>query len=262
MQRDSGVEEDKGEDEEGMRIAVVGKGGVGKTSISAMLVKVLSENHRILAVDADPAGGLAMSLGLEVRKTLNDVREETIKMLRQKYDKTEIALSIDYRLLDVLIERDNFALLAVGRPEEEGCYCQLNTMLREAIEILSKSFDHAVIDGEAGIEQINRRVMRSVDCLLVVTDMSKKGFNVAQQIIEVSRNATKFRKAVLIVNKAIGGREKVELGKIASNFDFIHFVPEDSTISRFDVEGKSFLNLPECNALQAMRDVVRVLEQF
>ncbi len=233
-----------------MRIAVVGKGGVGKTSISAMLVKVLSEKHRVLAVDADPAGGLAMSLGVGVEKTLNDVREEIIRMLRQKYDKVEIAASIDYKVFEALIEQDGFALLAVGRPEEEGCYCQLNTMLREAIEILSKSFDYAVIDGEAGIEQINRRVMRSVDVLLVVTDMSKKGFQVANQIMQVAKSAVKFKIAGLIVNR-VRGDVNVENEK----FDFVHTVPEDETISRFDVEGKSFLDLPECKAMRAVREI-------
>jgi CO dehydrogenase maturation factor len=245
-----------------MRIAVVGKGGVGKTSISAMLVKVLSERHRILAVDADPAGGLATSLGIEVHKTLNDVREEIIQMLRQKYDKVEIAASIDYRVFEVLVEEGSFALLAVGRPEEEGCYCQLNTMLREAIEILSKSFDYTVIDGEAGIEQINRRVMRSVDTLLVVTDMSKKGFQVAGQIIQVAKRATGFKIAGLIVNRVsmVGSVDvKVEAEAINKGFDFIHIVPEDETISRFDVEGKSFLELPECVALRAVKGIVKLL---
>ncbi|WP_456329549.1 hypothetical protein [Archaeoglobus sp.] len=170
-----------------------------------------------------------MSLGVNVRKTLNDVREEIIQMLRQKYDKVEIAASVDYKIFEVLVEGSGFALLAVGRPEEEGCYCQLNTMLREAIEILSKSFDYTIIDGEAGIEQINRRVMRSVDTLLVVTDMSKKGFQVAEQILKVARKATGFKRAGLIVNRVKTGAE-VEVEARGKGFDFIHVVPEDETI--------------------------------
>ncbi|MBO8180319.1 MAG: AAA family ATPase [Archaeoglobus sp.] len=244
-----------------MRIAVVGKGGVGKTSISAMLVKLLSENHKILAVDADPAGGLAMSLGVKVKKTLNDVREEIIELLRQKYDKVEIAASVDYKIFEVLVEGSGFALLAVGRPEEEGCYCQLNTMLREAIEILSKSFDYTIIDGEAGIEQINRRVMRSVDSLLVVTDMSKKGFQVAEQILKVAKKATGFKRAGLIVNRVKTGAE-VEVEARSKGFDFIHVVPEDEMISKFDVEGKSFLELPECAALKSVRGIVGCLDEL
>jgi len=242
-----------------MRIALVGKGGVGKTSISAMLVKLLSEKYKILAVDADPAGGLAMSLGVNVKKTLNDVREEIIEMLRQKYDKVEIAASVDYKIFEALIEEGDFALLAVGRPEDEGCYCQLNTMLREAIEILSKSFDYTIIDGEAGIEQINRRVMRSVDTLLVVTDMSKKGFQVAEQIVKVAKKATGFKRADLIVNRVKAG---AEVEAEARGFDFVHVVPEDEIISRFDVGGKSFLELPECAAMKSVRDIAERLEVF
>jgi len=241
-----------------MKIAVLGKGGVGKTSISAMLVKLMSEKYKILAVDADPAGGLAMSLGVNVRKTLNDVREEIIDMLRQKYDRVEIAASVDYKVFETLVEQGGFALIAVGRPEEEGCYCQLNTMLREAIEILSKSFDHTIIDGEAGIEQINRRVMRSVDTLLVITDMSMKGFQVAEQILKIASRATKFRRAGLIVNRVKAGSVDVRI----KGFDFVHFVPEDETISKFDVEGRSLLELPECDALKSVREIVERLYEL
>jgi CO dehydrogenase maturation factor len=236
-----------------MRVALVGKGGVGKTSISAMLVKILSEKYRVLAVDADPAGGLAMSLGVTVSKTLNDVRGEIIDMLRNRYDKIEIAASIDYKLFEALSEHDSFALLAVGRPEEEGCYCQLNSMLREAIEVLSDSFDVTVIDGEAGVEQINRRVMRSVDILLVVTDVSKKGLQVAAQIRGVAKGAVKCRTIGLVVNKA---RTELEVGE---GYDFVHSIPEDATVFEFDLNGQSFLEMPECEALGSVRELVEKL---
>ncbi|MCX8172955.1 MAG: AAA family ATPase [Archaeoglobaceae archaeon] len=238
-----------------MRIAVVGKGGAGKTTISALLVKVLSENGSVLAIDADPVGGLTFSLGIRVERTLEDVRKEIAEMIRQKYDKTEIVSSIDYKILESMVEGDGFAFLAMGRPEEEGCYCQLNSMLREAIEILSKSFKYIVIDGEAGVEQINRRVMREVEVLLVVTDTTKKGFQVAQQIREVAKNAVNSKKCALIINKA---KERLKFD--SKNFDYVFIVPEDEKILEFDVEGKSIFLLTNSKALMAVKNIVEKLD--
>ncbi|MEM2190926.1 MAG: AAA family ATPase [Archaeoglobaceae archaeon] len=230
-----------------MKIAVVGKGGVGKTTVSALLTSVLSEKGKVLAIDADPAGGLSIALGVEIEKTLEDIRKEIVEMIREKYDKVEIATSIDYKILEALIESDKFSFLAMGRPEEEGCYCQLNSMLREAIEILSGSFDYVVIDGEAGIEQINRRVMRDVDVLLVVSDMSKKGFLVADQIRSVAQKAVKFRRCALVINKV---REAIRVEN--KNFDFVFTIPEDEAIFRLDVEGKPLLSISDSIALTSV----------
>ncbi|MFN3384802.1 MAG: AAA family ATPase [Archaeoglobaceae archaeon] len=237
-----------------MKIAVVGKGGVGKTTISALLVKILSEKGKVLAIDADPVGSLASSLGVSVRRTLDDVRKEIAGMIKEKYDKVEIASSIDYRIFELLVEEEKFSFLAMGRPEEEGCYCQLNSMLREAIEILSKSFDFVVIDGEAGAEQINRRVMRGVDLLLVVTDTTKRGFQVANQIRLVASKAVKFKKCALVVNKV---KEPIELE--TKDFNFVFTIPEDFIVLKFDTEGKPLLEISDSPALRSMGEIVNKL---
>jgi CO dehydrogenase maturation factor len=233
-----------------MKIAVVGKGGVGKTTISAFLVSILSEKGKVLAIDADPAGGLSISLGIRVRRTLEDVRNEIADLIRQKYDKVEIASSIDYKLLEALHEGEKFSFLAMGRPEDEGCYCQLNSMLREAIEMVSGSFDYVVIDGE----QINRRVMRSVECLLVVTDSTRKGFQVANQIRSVADRAVKFRKCALVVNR-VRGQPDVEAG----NFDFVFLIPEDEKVFRFDVEGKPLTDIRDSPAFKSVKNIAETL---
>lgn len=237
-----------------MKIAVTGKGGAGKTTISALLVKVLSEKGKVLAIDADPVGGLTTSLGIEPTKTLEDVRKEIVEMIRKKYDKIEIVSSIDYKILESLNEGDRFTFLAMGRPEEEGCYCQLNSMLREAIEILSRSFEFVVIDGEAGVEQINRRVMRDVDVLLVVTDTTKKGFQVAEQIKKIASSAVNFRICAIVVNKV---KEHFEF--TTKNFDFVFIVPEDEEILRFDVKGEPLLFLKDSLAFRAVRNMAEKL---
>ncbi len=177
---------------------------MGKTSLSAMLSRLVLEDGAVrgLAVDADPAGGLCLALDLPVKRTVNDLRKAVIAATRERStDSLNMAASIDYQLLEALTEHRNLAFLAVGRPEEEGCYCQVNTFLREAIETLSGHFEFTVIDAEAGVEQVNRRVMREVDALLLVSDPTAKGVRVAEAIKQVADEAMHYGRAGLIINR-------------------------------------------------------------
>ena len=184
-------------------IALVGKGGVGKTSLSALTVRILSElypNKRILAIDADPAVGLATALGVEVSSTVDDIRKAFVTNAEDGDTKAAIELlgEAKYRMADALVERDNISFLAIGRPESAGCYCKVNAYLKEMISLISDNFDYVVIDGEAGIEQVNRRVMEKVTHLVLVSDASRKGLQVVQTIHKVADELVMFEKAGLI----------------------------------------------------------------
>ena len=165
-------------------ISVCGKGGVGKTSVSAALVRALVAGGagRVLAIDADPAVGLATALGVTVKMTVDDIRNKLIDRLESgaKEDRRELVSLIDYEVFEALVEKKGLAFLAIGRPETEGCYCQVNDILKDIIASTAGGFDYVVIDGEAGIEQVNRRVMETVTDLLLVSDASAKGLNVAR----------------------------------------------------------------------------------
>ncbi|MDE5700443.1 MAG: AAA family ATPase [Lachnospiraceae bacterium] len=168
-------------------IAVAGKGGVGKTSLAAAMVKVLAERYpdkRILAIDADPAVGLSTALGVEVHETIDDIRKAVVATVEDGDTRTalELLAESEYRIYDAMTECGGFVFLAVGRPESAGCYCRVNNYLKAVIQLLSDNFDYVVIDGEAGIEQINRRVMEKVTHLLLVTDTSRKGTQVIQTL--------------------------------------------------------------------------------
>ncbi len=210
-----------------------------------------------LAVDADPSGGLALSLGMEPRWTVNDLRKEVIAAARERpTDSRDMAASIDYRLMESLGERGNLAFLAVGRPEEEGCYCQVNTFLREAIEALAGHFDLTVIDAEAGVEQVNRRVIRRVDLLLLVSDPTAKGVRVAESIRKVADEAMRYGRAALLINRA-RSREEAELLAGGTPLDLLGWLPEDPAIRDYDAEGRSLLELPESTpALRSLREVI------
>lgn len=240
-------------------IAVCGKGGVGKTSISAAITKILVENkeHRVLAIDADPAVGLATALGFNVRKTVDDIRNNLISRVESgsQGDKREIVFSLDYEILEALEERDNLAFLAIGRPEKDGCYCQVNSMLKDIIETLTKNFDFVIIDGEAGIEQVNRRVLRRVTHLFLVSDASVKGLNVTKTIKQVADKAINYERAGLLLNRITSEEEKSKIS-IPSELSLYGTIPEDDVIRDADIAGKSILDIPTTKVFDAVKRVL------
>jgi CO dehydrogenase maturation factor len=236
-----------------MILAVCGKGGVGKTTVSAIGArKLTSEGLKALIVDADPAGGLSVALGITPKKTLNDVRKELIDEIKAgRRDERDLAVSVDYLVSEALTEAGTLAFLSIGRPEDVGCYCKVNVILKDAIEGLGAMFDVVLIDAEAGIEQVNRKVMGSVDYVLLVSDTSAKAVRVAETIKEVADRMVGGEGAGLLVNRV---RDEGELERVRSStdLDVIGAVPEDDTIRRFDASMTPFFELPDCEASDAI----------
>lgn len=233
-------------------IAVAGKGGVGKTSVSAAIVKLLAEKYpdkKILAIDADPAVGLSTALGIEVQTTIDDIRKEIVSTVEDGNTKAAIELLGDarYKIFDALVETDGFAFIAVGRPESAGCYCKINSYLKEVISLLSKEFDYVVIDGEAGIEQINRRVMEKVTHLILVSDASKKGVHVIQTIKSVADELVMYEKIGVILNRLPSEdlAARIDTGSIP----VLASILSDPNLASFDIEGKSIIGLPDDSAI-------------
>ncbi len=186
--------------------AFTGKGGVGKTSLSAAFIRILSETYpekKILAVDADPAVGLSAALGIEPKQTLDDVRLQIAESIAngETVAAAELLSEAKFHLLDCIVERGNISFFAIGRPEAAGCYCKVNAYLKQVIESISGNYDFVVIDGEAGIEQINRRVLEQVSFLVLVTDGSKKGLQVIGTIRQVAEKLVCCQRTGVIVNR-------------------------------------------------------------
>ena len=227
-------------------LALVGKGGVGKTSLSALTVKLLSEHHpdkKILAIDADPAVGLATALGVDVTSTVDDIRKSFVTTVEDGNTKAAVELlgEAKYQMFDALVEiGDSF--LAIGRPEAAGCYCKVNAYLKEVISMIADHFDYVVIDGEAGIEQVNRRVMEKVTHLVLVSDASKKGLQVVQTIHDVARELVMFDKAGLIVNRMpdMSLKDSLDTGTL----DLLAVIPDDREMALSDMSGRSVFELP------------------
>ena len=246
-------------------ITVAGKGGVGKTSIAAAIVRQLVREHpdkRILAIDADPAVGLSTALGVEVSLTLDDIRKEITESGKGDSEKKraiELLAESRFRLVDAMVEKDGFVFIAVGRPEAAGCYCSINAYLKEVITMFAGEFDYIVIDGEAGIEQVNRRVMENVTHMLLVTDPSKKGAAVIQSIKKVADELVMYKKLGAVVNRFNDEslREYIDVKDIP----IVAYIPDDKLLSAFDVRGTSILELPDdSNMVIGVREALRAME--
>lgn len=229
-------------------IAVAGKGGVGKTSLAAAMVKVLTEKYpdkRILAIDADPAVGLSTALGVEVNETIDDIRKAVVATVEEGDTRTalELLAESEYRIYDAMEECDGFAFIAVGRPESAGCYCKINNYLKAVIQLLAENFDYVVIDGEAGIEQINRRVMEKVTHLILVTDSSRKGTQVIQTIKKVADELVMYQKTGVIVNRILSESaiKLIDTGAVP----VVSYIYSDERLAEADLRGESVLMLSE-----------------
>ena len=225
--------------------AFAGKGGVGKTSLSAAFIRILSEtfpDKRILAVDADPAVGLATALQMQPALTLDDIRVQIAENIEQgkTTEAIELLSEAKFHLLDTIIEKDNISFLAIGRPEAAGCYCKVNAYLKQVIEMLCENYDFVVIDGEAGIEQINRRVMENITYLVLVSDGSRKGIQVISAIEDVAGKLTNYKKSGVIFNRT---RNTFDADSVAYIPDVLSVIGEDENQAENDMQGESVFNL-------------------
>ncbi len=232
-------------------IAVCGKGGVGKTAFTAMMSKVLLDRDRtgrLLLIDADPAKGLPLALDVEVKRTMGEVREEIIARSRRanREQKTQLIDMLDYMVLEALSEQEDYALLAMGRTETKGCYCPVNDLLRGTIEALSQDFDTILIDGEAGLEQINRQVMRRVDTLIIVSDATSRGLQTASLVKRMveEENVIECGRLGLVLNRVQGNEELVERAAQSVGVEVVGFIPQDERVAYHDLIGKPLTELP------------------
>ncbi|MBQ8489338.1 MAG: AAA family ATPase [Pseudobutyrivibrio sp.] len=233
-------------------LAVAGKGGVGKTSLAAVMVKLLVEAYpdkKILAIDADPAVGLSTALGVEPGLTLDDIRKEAVETAASGDTKAtvEVLGEARYRIFDCMVEMDGFSFIAIGRPEAAGCYCKINTYLKEVIASISDNFDYIVIDGEAGIEQINRRVMEKVTHLLLVTDSSKKGCDVVKTIKRVADDLVMYDRIGAVVNRVPS--EDVLKFMNLGDIPLLGWIGADTNLTECDLKGQSVLTISDDSAI-------------
>lgn len=245
-------------------IAVTGKGGVGKTLVAALLIKVLHEEtgEVILAVDADPNSNLHEALGIKAGKSVGEIREEMLQVGEQLPPEQSRADYLEGLIESVIVEGDGFDLITMGRPEGPGCYCYVNHLLRKILDKLTGRYRFVVVDAEAGLEHFSRRTTRDVDILLVVSDPTVRGFMTAKRVKELVRELnTKFGRMYLVVNRVPEGlADKVAEEASKVGIGCIALIPEDELVAEFDLEGRPFIQLPkESKAYKAIAELVKKL---
>jgi CO dehydrogenase maturation factor len=244
-------------------VGVCGKGGAGKTAITAMMARALVDSGgagKLLVIDADPALGQLSALGAKTNRTMGQVREEIIRTARQgnKDAKAELAEKLDYLVFEALSEMDDFAWLAMGRTETWGAI-PVNDLLQEALEKLSASFDTILIDGEAGLEQINRQVVRHLNTLIIVSDPTSRGMETAAVIKDMiaKEKIIDCERMGMVFNRVIGNEPLLKASAERIGVELFGFVPHDETVAAYDLVGRPITDLPADSAAQsAVRRIV------
>jgi len=235
-------------------IAIAGKGGSGKTTIAALLIKLLSQKGAVLAIDADPATNLNLALGLPLSDTVGKVREEMAAKVRARTMEPGLAKQdyLDIKISEALVESPQIDLLAMGRPEGAGCYCAANNMIRTCIDRLGKNYDYVVIDCEAGMEHISRQTTRDIDIMLLVSDLTVRGILTAANMKALIKDLrTYVGKIHLIVNRATSPLPpKIAQTIEESSLQVIALIPEDQKIKELEAEGAPLIELPPDSPLQ------------
>ena len=229
------------------KIAITGKGGSGKTMLTAIMTKLLAQNKdiKLLAIDADSAVNLPYALGIETKRTVAEIRQQIIEDPGARAEIKDKNIRI---VMEESLETGNgFHLLVMGRPEGPGCYCSVNDLLRYGIENLSQQFDITLIDCEAGPEQVNRRVVKGIDVLLIVTEPTARGARVADSILGVIQRDESIRPAEmgLVINRFKGDDKLIMESADKWSLDIFGCIPEDQNITDYDASGKPIFNLPD-----------------
>jgi CO dehydrogenase maturation factor len=236
----------------GLTIAMAGKGGVGKTTLSALTVDWLVRHGEtpVLAVDADSNANLHEALGVTFAATVGGVRESARKEAKSLTGVSKQEF-LDLRVQEALVEQDGFDLIVMGRPEGQGCYCFANNVLREVLDKLARNYRHIVIDSEAGLEHISRRTLLSLDHLIIVSDCTARGIHTAARISALADEVSLGAKARgLIINRAPGGQVPPDVAReaAATGLPLLAAVPLDAEVARLDAAG-----LPIAGAAQDAR---------
>lgn len=234
----------------GYVIAMAGKGGTGKTTIAASLVRLLKENKRgsILAVDADPSSNLGELLGLEPKESIGAILDD----ICTNPEKVPAGMSkdrfIEFKVQSSVIEGDGFDLLTMGKPEGPGCYCYVNNVLRGIMTKLLKDYDYIIIDNEAGLEHLSRRTTRRADTLLVVSDASVVGLKAASRISALVKELKiEVKNKFLLVNRFNKDIEKEKIKE--SGLTYLGAIPQDKLVAEASVSGNSIMELERDSGL-------------
>ena len=236
-------------------IAITGKGGVGKTTIAALLIDRLIKKgcKPVLAVDADPNTCLDAALGVSVEKTVGGVREEAREIagkgMASGISKQQL---LEMKIAECLVEAKDFDLIAMGRPEGPGCYCYANNVLKSVLTEISKHYPYVVLDNEAGLENLSRRIVQKVDLLIMVTDPSRRGLETIGRLHALALEMeTKYQQLAIIINRLRSNDLPPQVTDLKKqiNADFVIGLPDNDQLAALSEQGQPILDLEPGNPM-------------
>jgi CO dehydrogenase maturation factor len=237
-------------------IAISGKGGSGKTTLAAMIIRYLltrSGKGAVLAVDADPNACLGLTLGIQPDVTIADIREDA-RAKPACNSGIDRLRTFEYGIGQAIIEASGFDLLTMGRPEGPDCYCAVNNMLRRFLDQLSSQYQYVIIDNEAGMEHLSRRTTNNVDLLCIVAEQSPLGALAARRIFELAKRLPISVKQVGVIWNKIGDRgqgSEISDQYLTSNGESrtlngvqtLGYIPMDPDVFAASMQGKTIFDL-------------------
>jgi CO dehydrogenase maturation factor len=157
---------------------------------------------------------------------------------------------LQLKISESLVEAEGFDLISMGRPEGAGCYCYANNILKSAIAQLSGQYPYVVLDNEAGLENLSRRIVQKVNVLVVVSDVSNSGLETLNRLYSLAREMDiQYDKLLLVVNRLRTDKLPAKIDQVMAftKADGVIALPDDAQIATFAEENRSFLHLPDDN---------------
>ncbi len=226
-------------------IAVVGKGGAGKTTVTYFLAQeIITHQIHPLLIDADPTTShLARLLRITPETTIEHLRRDLVGVAARgdAQEKALIAKNLDDIVSKSIIRKPDFDLLVMGQPELAGCFCPSNTLLRAVIEKLAGDYAMVLIDCEAGMEQIHRQVIRQVEFVVIIAENTRSSIETATQILQAANKFTHYAQAGLVLNKIQGAQDITH--PISSNLTLLGTIPDDPALKELELKGLTPENL-------------------
>ena len=249
-------------------VSVSGKGGVGKTTITTLLLRTLLHHtkHALLVVDADPVMNLPSMLNIDIETSVGDAASQ----LREDIDAGSISAGtskqdrLEGEVYEALVEGEQFDFLAMGRTAGEGCYCFVNRVLTQILDTITANYDVTLLDMDAGLEHLSRRTDRNVDVLLIIIDPSKMSFDAAVRIRDLAKEVhIEFKRIWVIANRfplslIKDSSDDLEQRLNDAGLELAGIVPADDQIVEFNLKGKSLLDLHDDHpAVIAVEDIAK-----
>ena len=237
-------------------IAVVGKGGTGKSTVSAILIRLLIEQglRPVFAVDADPNNTLGPFLGMHCARTIGEIRDKTLEE-KEKISGIPKERLLEMKIEECLEESSGFDLITMGKSEGPGCYCYVNTLLRRTLDRLRSSYSVTVVDNAAGMEHISRMNTNAIDCLMLVCEPTIVSARAAARINNLAEHLqVEVARRVLVWNKVKGfhppdaARAVVE----EDQFDDVVVLPFHEEAARLSLEERNVMDITIPDAFTAL----------